>query len=290
MMIFSIVIPTYNHAGTIRKAIESALNQEFDPDYEVLIINNNSTDHTQETLDAFKGRIRVIKNSQTVSLIENHNICLQEARGDYVIFCHSDDKLLPDALENYYHKLKTRHFPTRYVLWGRSVFRDFQQNWEKTGLELEQVSEGQQIIKAFMAGGLTPSGTCFSRKSFLEAGGYIITDTAIAPSDMVSMWRLALNGFQFEMSGRQFFIREYASTATDRSRKEWTQAKIIAVRNFLEASKPSEIALFKKYIAEMKDTDTTTMLALKNNGLVSTLAMVKHFSSKIFKKERYFFS
>ena len=289
-MIFSIVIPTYNHADTLRKSIESALKQKFDPEYEILIANNNSSDHTEETLTLFKNRVRVIRNPRTVSLIENHNICLREAKGDYIIFCHSDDLLLPDALANYYQKLQLRDFPEKYVLWGKSVFRDFQQNWEKSGLGLEQISQGKHIFQAFMTGGLTPSGTCFSRKSFLDAGGYIVTDTVIAPSDMVSMWRLILNDFRFEMSGRQFFIREYASTATERSRKEWTEAKRIAVKNFLEVSKLREIEDFKKYITRMKDLDTTTLLALRNNKLVNLLAMVRHFSKKLLKKERYFFS
>lgn len=289
-MIFSIVIPTYNNADTLRKSIESALNQKFEKEYEIFISNNNSSDHTEETLKLFENKIRVIRNSQTVSLIENHNVCLREAKGDYIIYCHSDDLLLPDALANYYQKLQLRDFPEKYVLWGKSVFRDFQQNWEKSGVELEQISQGKHIFQAFMTGGLTPSGTCFSRKSFLEAGGYIVTDTVIAPSDMVSMWRLILNDFCFEMSGRQFFIREYASTATERSRKEWTEAKKVAVKNFLEVSKPDEIDAFKKYIATMKELDTTTLLALRNSKLISLPAVVRHFSKKLLKKERYFFS
>ncbi|MGV8136192.1 MAG: glycosyltransferase family 2 protein [Mangrovibacterium sp.] len=289
-MIFSIVIPTYNHADTLRKSIESALNQKFDQEYEIFIANNNSSDHTEDVLNLFKNSIRVIRNAQTVSLIENHNVCLREAKGDYIIFCHSDDLLLPDALASYYQKLKLRNFPDKYVLWGKSVFRDFQQNWEKSGLGLEQISKGKHIFQAFMTGGLTPSGTCFSRRSFLDAGGYIVTDTVIAPSDMVSMWRLILNDFQFEMSGRQFFIREYASTATERSRKEWTEAKKIAVKNFLDASKPHEIETFKKYITEIEDLDTTTLLALRSNKLVDFFTTVRHFSKKLLKKERYFFS
>jgi len=289
-MIFSIVIPTYNHADTLRKSIESAINQHFGLNYEVLVVNNNSSDHTQDTLDLFDGSIRTVKNPQTVSLIENHNICLQEAHGDYVIFCHSDDLLLPDALANYYNKLESRAFPPKYVLWGKSVFRDFQENWGKSGLGLEQISQGKHILQAFMTGGLTPSGTCVSRKSFWETGGYVVTDTAIAPSDMVTMWRLILNDFQFEMSGRQFFIREFASTATERSRKEWTEAKTTAVRNFLEVSKPHEIEIFRKCISEMKNLDTTTLLALRSNKLVSRFSMLRHFSTKLLKRERYFFS
>ncbi|MGD9558672.1 MAG: glycosyltransferase family 2 protein [Mangrovibacterium sp.] len=289
-MLFSIVIPTYNNADTLRKSLESAVNQQFHLNYEVLVVNNASTDHTLDTLNRFKGKIRVVNNPRTVSLIENHNICLQEAMGEYVIFCHSDDMLLPDALKNYHSKLELRDFPPKYVLWGKSVFRDFQQNWEKSGVGLEQIGRGAHVLEAFLPGGLTPSGTCFSRKSFLDAGGYIVTDTTIAPSDMVSMWRLVLNGFQFEMSGRQFFLREYASTATERPRKEWIGAKVIAVKNFIETSNPLEIAILKKYLSGIKDMDTTTLLALRKNKLIGPLSMIRYFSTKLMKKERYFFS
>ena len=117
-----------------------------------------------------------------------------------------------------------------------------------------------------------------------------MTDTVIAPSDMVSMWRLVLNGFQFEMSGRQFFLREYASTATERPRKEWIGAKVIAVKNFIETSNPLEIAILKKYLSGIKDMDTTTLLALRKNKLIGPLSMIRYFSTKLMKKERYFFS
>ncbi len=277
-MIFSVVIPTYNHAHSIGQTIDSAIHQSFDKDYEILVVDNASTDHTQHELERFRNRIRVIKNPETVSLIENHNVCLKHASGDYIIFCHSDDRLLPDALENYYQKVSERNFPSRYVLWGKSEFRDFQANWEKPGLKLEQVATGEKVFQAFMIGGLTPSGTCFSRKSFWEAGGYIPTDTVIAPSDMVSMWRLILNGFEFEMSEKKFFIREFASTATERSQKKWREAKSTAVRNFLQVANPGEMALLKKYIAGARNPDINTLLALRNNNLVSDLDIFRHLS------------
>ncbi|MEL7585546.1 MAG: glycosyltransferase family 2 protein [Prolixibacteraceae bacterium] len=283
-MIFSIVVPTYNHADTILETVESTLDQNFELEYEVLVVDNNSTDRTGERLARYNDRIRVLKNPRTVSLIENHNICLNEAHGDYIIFCHSDDRLLPDALANFYAKLKVRNFPEKYVLWGKSVFRDFQRNWEKAGLRLEQIASGEQIFHAFMVGGLTPSGTCYSRKSFLEQGGYVVTDTAVAPSDMVSMWRLILNGFQFEMSEKKFFIREFASTATERSRKEWTAAKTTAIRNFLVSCSEQDKEVLKKYISSMKDPNISTLLALRSNDLVTRLTVFRHLSARFLKK------
>ncbi|MGD9558650.1 MAG: glycosyltransferase family 2 protein, partial [Mangrovibacterium sp.] len=57
-MLFSIVIPTYNNAATLRKSIESAINHQYHLNYEVLVVNIASTDHTLETLNRFKGKIR----------------------------------------------------------------------------------------------------------------------------------------------------------------------------------------------------------------------------------------
>lgn len=213
-MIFTIAIPTYNNAQTVHLAIESAINQDFrNDDYEVLVINNNCTDETDEILKRYNDRIRIVKNDKTVLMYENHNIGLKKGSGEYIIFCHSDDQLLPDALLKYYNIIKERGFPSRYILWGRSMFRDFYVMWNEGGFQLNQIASGINSLKAFQ-GGLTPSGTCYSRESFLHIGGFINGKNKLAPYDLVTMWKLVINYFEFEMSDRIFFIRKYASTAS----------------------------------------------------------------------------
>ena len=69
-------------------------------------------------------------------------------------------------------------------------------------------------LDIFFRGGLTPSGTCYSRKSLLEFGGFLNVNHKLAPSDLVTMWKLAVNYFEFEMVDRVFFNREFASTAS----------------------------------------------------------------------------
>ena len=64
-ILFSIIIPTYNRAGMISKAINSVLSQTY-PNWELLIINDGSTDNTEEIINSFKdNRIKYLyqKNS-----------------------------------------------------------------------------------------------------------------------------------------------------------------------------------------------------------------------------------
>jgi glycosyltransferase involved in cell wall biosynthesis len=95
---FSICIPTYNRETLLPKAIDSALSQ-IGVDFEVVVVDNASTDNTQDVLKTFDDkRIRSFRNLSTVSMYANHNICIDFARADWIVFLHSDDQLEINAL------------------------------------------------------------------------------------------------------------------------------------------------------------------------------------------------
>ena len=57
MPMFSVIIPTYNRADLIRAALDSVFAQEF-KDYEVIVVDDGSTDSTREILESYDNRIR----------------------------------------------------------------------------------------------------------------------------------------------------------------------------------------------------------------------------------------
>ena len=275
-MLFTIAIPTYNNDKVVRSALESCINQDFE-DYEILVANNHCSDNTQQILDEYAGKIRVVVNPETVTPAENHNVCLREAQGDYIVFCHSDDKLLPDALSKFYNTLKKRGFPKKYVLWGRSMYRDYYSSWQNAGVPLGQVSSGLDCLKAFFTGGLTPSGTCYSRKSFYETGGFIYTVHRLAPIDMTVMWRLVLKHFEFEMSGNIFFIREYASTVLQVENKEWMDSAVEAVNRLLRTLSESERKSLVGFLRSSRPNSFNTYIAFKKIGLIPKSFLLKNW-------------
>lgn len=213
-IIFTIAIPTYNNEKTISNAIESALFQNYAYNYEILIVNNASTDNTLNVIKQFKDdKIRVISNDSTVTLFENHNICFENAKGKYVLFCHSDDELYPIALQTLHNVIEKRNFPTRYIVWGHSLFRDYYRCLVNSNQRINEMFSGEQALKTFLYGGLTPSGTCYSKDFILSIGGFQKFERKATPGDWSIMIHAAIEGCEFEMIDRLIFKREYASTA-----------------------------------------------------------------------------
>ena len=91
---FSIIVPAYNVEKYIEEAIKSVLAQEFE-DYELILIDDCSTDNTKNILEKYKSKTTKIysttKNTGTAA--GPRNVGLKHARGEYIIFLDGDDKL-----------------------------------------------------------------------------------------------------------------------------------------------------------------------------------------------------
>ncbi|WP_435156855.1 glycosyltransferase family 2 protein [Haladaptatus sp. DFWS20] len=95
----SVVIPTYNRADVIGGAIDSVLNQNFN-DFELLIVDDGSTDHTQTVVDDYSDpRLRYIVHQQNMGVSETRNSGIMAADGDYIAFLDSDDRWKPRKLQ-----------------------------------------------------------------------------------------------------------------------------------------------------------------------------------------------
>jgi len=93
----SVIIPTYNRAGLISQAIDSALRQTFG-DHEVIVVDDGSTDETAAVVRAYGDRVRYVWTPNG-GAGHARNVGMAHARGDYLTFLDSDDLLYPYALE-----------------------------------------------------------------------------------------------------------------------------------------------------------------------------------------------
>src|SRR4051812_32406172 len=96
MPFFSIVIPTFNRARLLREALESVFAQEF-TDYEVLVVDDGSTDDTQAELARHGERVRVLRQ-ENQGQGAARNLGIEHATGSYVVFLDSDDVWFPWTL------------------------------------------------------------------------------------------------------------------------------------------------------------------------------------------------
>lgn len=99
-MKFSIIMPVYNTGKYLEKSILSVLHQSY-TDYELICINDGSTDNSAQILSAFadKKEIKIIKHECNKGLFCARKTGVQNATGDYILFLDSDDWLESDALK-----------------------------------------------------------------------------------------------------------------------------------------------------------------------------------------------
>jgi glycosyltransferase involved in cell wall biosynthesis len=101
MPVVSVCVPTFNYGRFLPDAIKSVLAQTF-TDFELVVVDNASTDATAELMEAFARsdpRIRYYRNAENVGIVKNFNRALGHAAGDYVKILCADDLLAPAALE-----------------------------------------------------------------------------------------------------------------------------------------------------------------------------------------------
>jgi GT2 family glycosyltransferase len=169
-MLFSIVIPTYNRLSLLQRTLASVRKQS-NADFEVIIIDDGSTDGTREWLASNGEFPRVIKQSNRGPGAAR-NVGARAAQGDYVAFLDSDDLWFPWTLDVFARAIKEHGRPN--ILGGKFVeFSD-----EAELLDVRQEAYETSLFSDYIASSRYPyyvgSGTslvrreCFARVSFLE--------------------------------------------------------------------------------------------------------------------------
>ena len=103
----SVVIPTYNHAAFLHKALQSVVEQTY-KNLEILVVNNFSTDDTEAIVSSFSDKnisLFNFRNNGIIAAARNHGI--QHATGEFIAFLDSDDVWYPTKIEECIHALKS---------------------------------------------------------------------------------------------------------------------------------------------------------------------------------------
>ena len=185
--IVSVVIPTYNAAQYLPESIESVLSQSWQ-DFEIIIVDDGSTDNTQEVVGAFNSiKIRYVRQENSGGPSRPRNVGIHHARGKYISLFDSDDLMsrnkLAEAvsfLEQYSDLgLVFANFEVcneRGDIFPGAFLDEFQPFWD---LPKKQVGEKWFIIESALAyerllthNFIGASGTVIPKAVFLSVGGF----------------------------------------------------------------------------------------------------------------------
>jgi glycosyltransferase involved in cell wall biosynthesis len=130
----SVVIPTFNRAADLRRAMTSVVNQTF-ADWEMVIVDNHSTDDTLRVVESFSDpRVRLVEIHNDGIIARSRNRGIASAAGEFVALLDSDDwwtrhKLalsvaaLQRGADVVYHDLYRARWPARWLCWRRASTR-----------------------------------------------------------------------------------------------------------------------------------------------------------------------
>lgn len=122
----SVVIPVYNSEKYLNECIDSILNQTFQ-NFEIITINDGSTDSSLQILEYYAQKHDNIKiiNKENEGQGYARKLGLDLAKGDYILFCDSDDFYEPDALEKLYKTITKNKSDIAII---RCIFWDCEKN------------------------------------------------------------------------------------------------------------------------------------------------------------------
>lgn len=110
----SIIMPSWNTAKWIGESIESVINQTY-KDWELLIVDDCSTDNTDEIVKSYKDdRIKYLKNETNMGAALTRNKALTIAQGEWIAFLDSDDLWVPEKLKKMVSFMKDNGYSFAY--------------------------------------------------------------------------------------------------------------------------------------------------------------------------------
>lgn len=194
----TVIIPTYNRAHFIKDAVESVLNQTYQ-DFELIVIDDGSTDNTREVLAVYKDKLTYIyQDNQGRSSARNQGIKLAQA--EYIAFLDSDDVWFPDKLERQVPVLESASDNVALVHGYKCIVDKNLQpvsGWELKLRHLYARAErGEETYENYLRLACIFTSTILVRKSsLLEINGYDVSVKSMEDLDLYL--RLLLQDYRF---------------------------------------------------------------------------------------------
>jgi glycosyltransferase involved in cell wall biosynthesis len=189
---FSVVIPTYNRANLIGRAIRSVLSQTYS-NFEIIIVDDGSTDNTEEVIQNFgDARIKYVLHDINRGLNNSRNTGIKNSTGEYVAFLDSDDEWLPKKLEKQLEAFSKgdREVGACYT-WLNSIDED-----TKKELIVSPLFEGY-IFEDLLYSQFANPSSMVVRRSCFDVVGIFDTDESFRACEDWDLWLRLSREYKF---------------------------------------------------------------------------------------------
>jgi len=265
--VVSVLMPTYNYAHYISEAIQSVLDQTYQ-DFELVIIDDRSSDNTDEVVKPFLAdpRVRYYKNEKNLGLVGNFNKCLEYANGRYIKYLLADDKFDKELLAKFVPVMDQNPGVSlvtsdNYVFGVRSKIRH---------LPLQGKHKGNEVIFSVLKEGRgnwigEPTVVMFRKTALASVGKFSGKYTCLVD---INMWlRLLMTGDCYIIPEPLSYFRQHPKQASSKTNvQNWLDEY-----NFYKDIKTSNPYGLKKYQMDSLGIDEV----IKNRALHCSKGMFR---------------
>ncbi|MBA4147311.1 MAG: glycosyltransferase family 2 protein [Verrucomicrobia bacterium] len=229
----SVVIPAYNYACYLPKAIDSVLEQEY-PYYEIIVVDDGSTDNTAELVAAYGDRVRYIYQ-KNAGLPTARNTGIKAAHFDFVGFLDADDEWLPSRLKDALTRFA--ELPEEFgIIACRSMLIDSQGGPVKRKALVSNGVFEVRCADIMMKTQFSPSSV-IARRIVFETCGYF--DPTLRSSEDRDMWIRITHRYRALVNGERLIrVRRHSNNMSKHADRMRQNTRRVLRQSFKNAYVP----------------------------------------------------
>lgn len=245
LIFFSIVIPSYNHGHFIGQTLQSLIDQTY-TNWEAIIVDNHSTDNTDEIVESFNDpRIKIHKIHNNGVIAVSRNFGIKVAQGQWIAFLDSDDYWTANKLALSYNVIQK--FNPDLLFHDMIICNN---NSSKTGVIKGRILGINPVRDLMVNGNPIVNSSVISKKKILEDVGYINESQEMIGAEDFNTWLKIANEKMtfFYINENLGFYREHNSGV---SKKDMSFVMGVAMKPFISQLNSNDL---KKTISLVKYT------------------------------------
>ncbi|MEC8940782.1 MAG: glycosyltransferase [SAR324 cluster bacterium] len=228
----TVILPSWNRADWLKKSIDSVLEQTF-RDFELIVVDDASTDSTQEILTSYSGKIRSITFSKNLGVSAARNAAVKNCDSEWIAFLDSDDFWHP-------HKLQKQIAQT--VIRAECPIHFTDEIWIRNGVRVNPKKKHQKlegwIFKPSLELCLMSPSTVLLRRELFDVHG--LFDETLPICEDYDLWLRLTSQHQVALLNEKLMTR-HGGHADQLSRSDWgiDRYRVQSIRKILKTEKLS---------------------------------------------------
>lgn len=233
-VVLSVIVPVYNRERYVIDALKSVVDSEFSRSYELVVVNDASTDSTEELCRDFIGRINVpakIVNKHTNTYVSHtRNVGVNHARGDLLFFLDSDNFITPQCLQRHCDEIERTGAAVCYA-----PIQCFEDDRGKMKM-LRVVSNDVFDLPRMVQGNYIDTMAMLRKRDLIDVGGYStwILHFGLGHEDYELWLRMHAAGKKFVLSRGECmsYYRVHEECLTNECFREGNSVEKLMMRNY----------------------------------------------------------